>query len=334
MNTRIRRFLKILGVIALLLVGVVALGPFLIPVTPLEGLESAQAVAPEASAFVSIPFAGTDGIAIHYRTAGAAAREPAPTFVLLHGSLFNAFTWDAVLDVFAARGRVIAYDQIPYGLSEKLIAGDWTGDNPYTPAAAVDQLIALLDALEVDQAVLVGNSYGGTLAVQAALAHPERVTGLILIDAAVYVQEEVPAWVLDLPQVRHLGPLFARELGQSEAFIRQTYRDPTQISAEHMDRALIHRRVANWDLALWEYLQVWGIGGADYVGRIPTIDRPALVLSGDSDTIVPVADSERLAVELPHANLVVLAACGHVPQEECPDAFETAVDAWLNAHDW
>jgi pimeloyl-ACP methyl ester carboxylesterase len=249
--------------------------------------------------------------------------------VLLHGSLFNAFTWNQVMDFFAERGRVIAYDQIPYGLSEKLGAGDWTGVNPYSSEAAVDQLYAFLDELEVESAVLVGNSYGGVLAVQAALAQPERVEALILADAAIYVQEEMPAWLMNLPQVRRLGPLLARQLGQNEAFLRQTYSDPERISDERIALTGIHTKVTNWDKALWEYLRAWSVDTAALAAQLDEIQQPTLVIAGDGDTVVPVADSQRLDSELPNADLVILSSCGHVPQEECPEAFKKAVDTWL-----
>lgn len=333
MTTKVlKRTARVLGILLLLSLIALAVGPFLISVTPLEGLGSAQQAASTGSNFITLPFAGTDGIDIHYLTDGPAAADDEPTFVLLHGSVFNAFTWNEVMDFFAGRGRVIAYDQIPYGLSEKLLAGDWTEHNPYSEDAAVEQLFLFLDALEAEQVVLVGNSYGGVLAVQAALARPERVEALILVDAAVYVQESLPAWVIELPQMQHLGPLFAREIGQSEAFIRQTYRDPERISAELLAQTTIHTQVENWDLALWEYLQAWNSASPAFADRLPEIAQPALVISGDSDAIVPVADSERLAAELPDADLTILPACGHVPQEECPELFEAAVADWLSAH--
>jgi pimeloyl-ACP methyl ester carboxylesterase len=328
------RFLKIpamvLGAIIILVILLLAVGPFLMPITPLEGLVSAQQVAGNDSKFITIPFEGTDGLDIHYLASEPEAADEGPTFVLLHGSLFNAFTWNEVIDFFGERGRVVAYDQIPYGLSEKLVAGDWTERNPYTSEAAVDQLFLFLDALGVDKVVLVGNSYGGTLAVQAALAQPERVEALVLVDAAVYVQEEMPAWLLELPQVRRLGPLFARQLGQSEAFIRQTYLNPDQISNERMTLTTIHTQVEDWDVALWAYLRAWGVDTPDFVTRIPAIQQPALVITGDSDAVVPVSDSQRLDSELSNSELVILPSCGHVPQEECPEAFEEAVDLWLS----
>jgi pimeloyl-ACP methyl ester carboxylesterase len=234
------------------------------------------------------------------------------------------------LDLFEQYGQAFAYDQIPYGLSEKLVAGDWEARTPYSSEAAVEQLFLFMDALAIERAILIGNSYGAALAVQATLAYPERVDALILADAAVYVEEEMPAWLFELPQVRHLGPVLARQLGQSEAFIRQTYRDPAQISTERMAQTMIQTQVTNWDMAYWEYLRVWGSDTPNYQARIPEIQQPALVISGDSDNVVPVADSQKLHAELPNSTLTILPSCGHVPQEECPELFENAVITWLS----
>ena len=315
-----------LGLIVLLVV----VGPFLIPVQPLEGLISTQEAASENSQFLTIPFEGTDGIDIHYIEEKSTSSEADTTFVLLHGSVYNAFTWNEVMEFFGEQGRVIAYDQIPYGLSEKLVEGDWDEANPYASDAAVEQLFLFLDALDVDKVVLVGNSYGSVLAVQAALRQPERVEALILADAAVYVQEEMPAFVMELPQVQRMGPLLARQIGGSEAFVRQTYLDPGQITNERMNLTLIHTAVEDWDRALWEYLRVWGTDGPDIADQISEIQQPVLVLTGDGDAVVPVEDSQRLDAELPNSELFILPSCGHVPQEECPAAFEEVVGAWLS----
>lgn len=81
---------------------------------------------------------------------------------------------------------------------------------------------------------------------------------------------------------------------------------------------------------MWEYLRAWGVDTPDLAARIPDIQQPALVITGYSDTVVPVTDSHRLESELPNSELVILPSCGHVPHEECPEAFEEAVDAWLS----
>jgi pimeloyl-ACP methyl ester carboxylesterase len=328
-NKLFKKALIILGVFLLIIVVLVTVGPFFVKVTPLEGLSSPAQAASNESNFVTVAFEGTDGIDIHYLEGGSATNGQPYTFVLLHGSNFNAFTWNEVIDFFGEYGHVVAYDQIPYGLSEKLVEGDWTEGNPYSSTAAVEQLFSFLDALEVDNVVLVGNSYGATLAVQAVLANPERIDGLILVDAAVYVQEEMPAWLMNSPQMQRVGPLFARQLGQSEAFISQTYSDPEKISEERMRLTTIQTQVIDWDMAYWEYLKVWGADAPDYVSMLSEIQQPTLVISGDNDHVVPLSDSERLNAELSNSEFIVLANCGHVPQEECPTAFEDAIADWL-----
>jgi pimeloyl-ACP methyl ester carboxylesterase len=91
----------------------------------------------------------------------------------------------------------------------------------------------------------------------------------------------------------------------------------------------IHTQVEDWDSAYWEYLKVWGLDPPEYKSRISELQQPALVISGDSDVIVPVSDSQRLHADLPDSDLAILPSCGHVPQEECPEAFIDAVDRWL-----
>lgn len=327
MNRFLKKSLKYVLYAGAVLIFLAATVPFLIPVKPLEGLVPARAMATENSQFVTIPFEGTDGVDIRYYDQAAVSRDETRVFVLLHGSVFNANTWDKIIDDLSQFGRVIAYDQIPYGLSEKLVPGDWNGANPYTSEAAIAQLFSFLDALGLEQVVLVGNSYGSTLAVMAALAQPERITAMVLGDPAVYVRESMPAWLMSLPQTKRMGPLLARMIGSSEGFIRQTYLNADLISTGRMQATLVHTGIENWDTAFWEYLSVWKT--PDLSGDFPGISQPVLVVTGEQDAIIPVADSRKLAASLPNSSLTILPECGHVPQEECPDAFLNAVSTWL-----
>jgi len=140
-NRFVKTFVKILGAILLLGVLLLVFGPFLIPVNPLEGLAFIQEVAREESKFVTIPFDGTDGLDIHYLEGGSTSNDLPYTFVLLHGSNFNAFTWNEVIDDFGKYGRVVAYDQIPYGLSEKLVEGDWSDAGTFESLHRANQML-------------------------------------------------------------------------------------------------------------------------------------------------------------------------------------------------
>ena len=364
----LRRVFLLLAVLLVLSLAVVLLGPFLIPATSTAGQEQAAAVAPASSRFVAVPFPGTQGISLHYQEAGptwgAAAgsgdsnitgtdavraagegadlggwekdgrlgREEGPTFILLHGFTFNLFTWDSIRDFLATRGRVLAYDQIPYGLSAKLTATDWSGPNPYSKEAAIEQLFAFMDVQGVGRAILVGNSSGGTLAMEAALARPERVAGLILVAPWVYAQRPtLPAWVAELPQLRRLSLLIGRKLGEG-VLLNYSYADPGRIDDSRRALMTVHAQVRDWDLAWGELLNRSLSSPVTVSARLAGLIHPVLLVSGDQDKVVPMADTRRVADALPDAALAVIPGCGHVPQEECPRAFEQAVAAWLAAH--
>jgi len=324
----LKRLTLVLAILFALLLGALLLGPFLIPTETVQALGSASAAATPRSRFLSIPFPGTEGVGIHYlETPGRGGM----TWVLLHGLTLNAFTWGRVEGGLAKRGRVLAYDQIPHGLSAKLKRGDWRGPHPYAKESAIAQLIAVLDRLGIERAHLIGSSSGGTLALEAALAHPERVESLILIAPWVYLQHPtVPAMITELPQMRRLTLLIGRFLGE-RTLLDLTHPQPQEIGEERRRLALIHTRMANWDLAWGELMARALSTPVDVGGRLAQVRQPVLVMTGDQDPLVPVEDSRRVAAGLASAELVVLAGCGHAPQEECPEAFLDAVDRWLES---
>lgn len=323
----------VLGVLLMLLLGAAALGPLLISTASVQPQGSARAAATADSHFISIPFPGTAGIEVHYLEQSGTAGSGRHAFLLLHGFTFNSFTWNAVLDPLAADGRAVAYDQIPYGLSAKLTADDWTAADPYAKESVIAQVFAVMDQLGLERAILVGNSSGGTLALEAALARPERVEALILVAPWVYAQRPtIPAAVVDLPQLQRLSLFIARKLGDP-TLLEYSYHDPARITAARREQAKIHTRMAHWDLAWGALLHRSLSTPVDISARLDQVRQPVLVITGDQDKLVKEADTRRVATTLPNATLAVLPDCGHVPQEECPAAFMGAVSAWLNGLD-
>jgi pimeloyl-ACP methyl ester carboxylesterase len=179
---------------------VITVGPFLIPVPPLTGTVSERELADSDSKFVEV-----NGLSVHYKEQGTGES----VFILLHGFGASTYSWREVMEPFSEIGRVIAYDRPAFGLTSRPMPGDWTNDNPYSPESQAAIVVGLMDALGIEQAYLVGNSAGGTVSVYTALTYPERVAGLILVDAAIYTGGGSPAWarpLLGTPQIRHLGP--------------------------------------------------------------------------------------------------------------------------------
>jgi len=245
--------------------------------------------------------------------------------------LSSTFSWREVIGPLSETLRVVAFDRPAFGLTERPDA--WGGENPYTADFAMALTLDLMDALSVERAVLIGNSAGGALAARLALEHPERVQALILVDAAIYSEGGSRAWLRPLlatPQMRRIGPVLLRNVRTWGAeFGRSAWHDPARITPEIWAGYTLPLRADNWDRALYEYTLASQPG--DLASRVSEIDMPVLVITGDDDRIVPMADSVRLASEIPNARLAILPACGHVPQEECPQAFLEVVQEFLTA---
>jgi len=305
------------GLVFVLLV--VLVGPFLVPIPPLEGTRPTQELGDSESQFVEI-----NGLSVHVRTLG----QGEPVFVLLHGFGASLYSWLPVMDALGQMGRVIVYDRPAFGLTERPLA--WEGLNPYGPEAQVALVTGLLDHFGVQQAILVGHSAGGTVAMQVALAHPERVAALILVDPAVYAGG-LPQWLrplLSTPQMRRLGPLLARQIqARGPETLELAWHDPARLSAATVELYQRPLQAENWDRALWEF--TLASRPLDLAERLDELTLPVLVVTGDDDRIVPTADSLRLAGELPGAELAVISDAGHVPHEEQPEAFMDAVRAFL-----
>lgn len=330
----LKRLVQVFGVLLVLVIGAAALGPFLIPAGSMQPQGSARDAATPISRFLTIPFPGTPGLDVHYleaRREQGTVGSTAPAFLLLHGFTFNSFTWSEVLEPFGKLGRTLAYDQLPYGLSAKPVAGDWSGANPYAKESAIAELAAVMAGLDLSRAILVGNSSGGTLALEVALAYPERITGLILVAPWVFAQRPtLPRALADLPQLQRLSLLLGRKLGGS-TLLDYSYQDPRRITDTRRELALIHTRMANWDLAWGALLNCSLSSPVDVSARLDQVQVPVLVITGDQDKLVKVSDSERVAATIPGASLAVLAGCGHAPQEECPESFMAAVTQWLGS---
>ncbi len=308
---------------AVLLVSAAVL-PLLYPVPPLE------TVPPQSLAGANDEFTEVNGVNLRYTDIGTAP----PTLLLLHGFGGSVFSWRKVTETLGEQARVIAFDRPGFGLSARpAVTRTQTGaQNPYTPAAQVALSLGLLDELGIDKAILVGNSEGGAVAVNFALAHPERVAGLVLVDPALR-SGGPPAWVRALyntPQGTRLGPYLMRPFGEDAGLelLRRAYADPSRLTDADIAGYRRPLQADNWDSALWEITKA--NRPEDLFPRLGELEVPTLIISGAEDSVVPLEQSERAAENITGAEFKVLTDCGHLPQEECPRKFLTAVTPWLD----
>ncbi len=309
-----KKLLIALGVV----LAVLLLGPFLVPVPPLTDTLPVQQLADDDSLFMDFR-----GFAVHYKQWG----EGEQVLVLLHGFGASVFSWRDAAPLLAQDYRVIAYDRPGFGLTERPLK--WQGINPYGMEAQKELLWALLTELEVEQAILVGHSAGGAVAVSAALERPEQVEALVLVAPA--LSGGGRGWlgrIASLPQINRLGPLLVRNIARDgpEA-VRSAWHDQSTFSDEILEGYTRPLQADNWDRGLWEFVKA--SAPMDLLARLNEINIPTLVISGQYDTIVPLEASEAAAEGIAGAVLEVFAHCGHLPQEEYPGDFARAVREFL-----
>jgi len=167
--------------------------------------------------------------------------------------------------------------------------------------------------------------------MQFTLQHPERVKALILVDPAIY-DGGGRSWLRPFyktPQMNHLGPLIVRSIQNNGIdMIKMAWYDPSKIKPETMTGYTKPLQADNWDRALWYFTAASQV--SDLPGRLSEFTLPVLVITGDTDRIVPTANSVRLAGALPNAKLIIIPQAGHVPHEEQPVLFMQAVGNFLN----
>jgi pimeloyl-ACP methyl ester carboxylesterase len=265
-------------------------------------------------------FANVDGVRVHHQDAG---REDAPPLVLLHGFCASSFIWADVIEPLAAAGfRVIVPDLIGFGFSEKPA---WAS---YTIDMQARMIVRLLDSLGIEQATLVGSSYGGAVSASVALDYPDRVDRLIMVDAVINDEAKLQP-LLRLSEFPMLGEVLAPLLLDSYPLMRwrlgAVYARANR-SLMTQDRLDGHRRplvAANTHRAVLRTLRHWHAERIEH--DAPRIKQPTLILWGELDLDVPLRNGERLHALIPHSRFVIFRGCGHIPQEECPGDFVDTV---------
>ena len=249
-------------------------------------------------------------VKIHYVEAGSG-----PTVVLLHG-LGGSSTDLFSLAALAKKFRVIVPDQIGFGKSDKPLIN-------YRVGTYVDFLDRFLTELKIERASLVGSSFGGWVAASYALAHPERVERLVLVDSAGFA---LPAG-FDSSQLKGLNA--STRQGVRELIKLSFYNQALFDNEAFVDMVFAQRMGEGDGYTIRTLLELIASREESLDNRLGAIKAPTLVIWGRQDKILPVADGGRFAREIPGAQLLVFEGCGHVAQIEKALAFNTAVTDFL-----
>ena len=268
-------------------------------------------------------FVWVDGMKVHLRDEGP--RDDPQPILLLHGTSSSLHTWDGWANVLKEKHRVIRVDLPGFGLTGP------TPDASYLMPVYSHFIASLMDRLKVKQAVLAGNSLGGYVAWKTAVDYPERVSKLILVDAAGYATTatSVPLG-FKLAQMPMLSGLMANILPRRviESSLRNVYGDPSKITAELVDRYYeLSLRAGNRRALPARFAQN---KAGEFEAQITQIRQPTLLIWGGLDRLIPPENAQKFHRDIANSRVVMFDTLGHVGHEEDPVATVAAVQEFLD----
>lgn len=251
-----------------------------------------------------------------------------PPLILLHGYGGSMWQWEYQQSL-TAHFRVITPDLLGSGLSDK-------PDIDYRPAALIESVRGLMDALGLPAATLIGNSMGGGVAIGMALTYPDRVHRLVLIDTLPdHVRERLvsplmqralnthaPAWL-----ARFAASLFGSRT--MEAVLKEVVYNHDLITPLVLDRSNRNRQREDMVgplLSLRDSLPLWE---QQFAPRLTELRQSTLILWGEQDRLFPPQVGRDLQAMIPQARLIVIPEAGHIPQWEQPQAVNRHIREFL-----
>ena len=303
------RFWRVVLVLAAIIV-VVAVGGFLAlqrPDIPYATLEARYANG--ASRFMDFP----GGVRVHYRDQG---NRHGPVLVMVHGFSASLEAWEPWVARLAPDYRIVTLDLPGHGLTRA----------PTGYAASVDGYADIVDEvarrLKLGPCVIIGNSMGGSVAWDLALRHASDVRGVVLVDATGWPElarggggEPVIFRMMRNP----IGRALLRKLDNrpmAASGLKAAYLNPTLVTPALIDRYVdLSRAPGHRDILLTIQTRT---GAPVSASTFKQIVAPTLVMWGEKDALIPVADADAFAQAIPGARLIIYPRVGHVPMEQIP----------------
>jgi 2-hydroxy-6-oxonona-2,4-dienedioate hydrolase len=257
-------------------------------------------------------YATVFGAKIHYIEAGSG-----PVVILLHGLGGSVSNWTPTIAPLAQKYRVIAPDQIGFGKSDKPMLN-------YRVGTLVDFLDGFYKQLGIQKATLVGNSLGGFTAAAFAIAHPEKVDKLVLVDAAGFtVTGDIDPRILN-----GLNPSTRQQVKDLIGLI--FYNKEPFSSDAAVDGFLASRVMAGDGYTIQRFIDSIGHNEDMLDGKLGAIKQPTLIIWGREDGLTQLAMGQRFNKEIAGSQILIIDKCGHVPQLEKAAEFNAALMKFLS----
>lgn len=246
------------------------------------------------------------------------------TLVLVHAGFVDSRMWDDQWEAFTQRCRVIRFDQRGFGKS----------DPAQGPVSRRGDLLRLLDELQVEQAVLLGCSMGGEVAMDVAFEHPERVSALIVASATpsgFELQGAPPRYVMEMMEAAQQGDLERTSDLQIRIWVDGPSREPEQVNPS------VRRRAAEMNRIPVQHRTFFIADGQPVdpldppaSTRLKEIRMPTLIIAGALDDPEILRAADVMASEIKAAQKVIIPDSAHLQNMENPQMFNEAVLDFLD----
>lgn len=269
------------------------------------------------------PVVAVPGATLSYDVAGPAG---APVILFVHAGVATRVMWDPQFAELAADHRVVRYDTRGYGESP----------GEPVPYSEVEDLVAVLDAVGAERAVVVGASRGGRFALDAALAHPDRVSGLVVIGSnpSGMTEEGLVRTESEVELERAMDEAEAAE--DVDALVRievQLWDLGPDRDSDEVDPAFLERAIElNVDAAHWDFAGTATPPARGAIDRLGEVAVPTLVVIGDHDVTDAKVAADLLLAGIPDAEEARFPDAAHLPSVEHPERFTAILRDWLARH--
>jgi RraA family protein len=260
------------------------------------------------------------GQEIHYRIEGNPTGE---TLFLIHGVFSSLHTWDKWVELLKDEFRIVRCDLPGFGLTGP------RKDNVYSVASYITFLKEFLDKLNIDKCHFIGNSLGGWLSWEFAYRYPQKVSRLVLIDAAGFNDRESIPTIFRLAKNIPLKNLISQVAEQItppknlvEIMIKNAYGDNNKVTEEITER---YRDLLMFKGNREVFLTLANAKVEDNSYRVKEIENPTLIMWGEKDKWIPLANAYKFNYNLVNSKILIYEGVGHIPMEEIPE--RTAEDA-------